>query len=261
MLPQMKKLSILLILISLLISCQEKSQLTLPDTEYYNMEILPTTHLINRVDLIQINDDSVQVAYGDTQIFAIDSNLHFHVFKSTKIELPKEYFNSFYTTISFDRETSYRSILIIKNELRKLGLYNIVLLTTENKAISFRLAPLSQKEMNNRHPFNIKSHLLPPGAPPKIKNDTVKNTLEITHNNGGIHVSDNKGRSVSLQEELEKKEKLIIILKMSDKNNYQDYLNILGTVLKTYRNARAKLIIEKGYSEREAKKKYPIRIK
>jgi len=254
----MRKTSIILILFSILISCQEKEQLTLPDSEYYNMEIFPSTNLLKRIDVLQINKDSVQVAYADTQIFAIDSNLHVNIFKSAKIDIPHDYSKMRIATISFDKKTKYETILLIKNELRKLGIYHISLLTSENKGIHFFLPPLSENE--RRHPFVSENQLFPP-APPSFEKDTTILTLTITHDNGQIQITNSDYEPVELKKMLTEVEDLILHINLTENNTYQDYVNILGTILKTYRSARAKEVVENGLTERQAIKKYRIQMR
>ncbi len=255
---KMRKTSIILILFSILISCQEKKQLTLPDSEYYNMEIFPSTNLLNRIDVLQINEDSVQIVYADTQIFAIDSNLHFNIFKSAKIKIPHGYCKSRIATISFDKKTNYETILLIKNELRKLGIYHISLLTSENKGIHFFLPPLSENE--RRHPFVSENQLFPP-APPSFEKDTTILTLTITHDNGQIQIMSPEFKPVKLKKILTEAGKVILHIDLTEDNTYQDYVNILSTIFETYRNVRAKEIVENGLTEQQAIKKYPMRMR
>ena len=254
----MIKTLILLILFSALISCQTNKKQALPKSEFYNMQVSPSSVIFNRLDLIQFDKDSVKIAYVDTNVYPIDSNLHSNIFQ--KIGTPIEFNNSFIATLSFDKETPYETILIIKNELRKLGFYNICLLTTDNKAIRYRLAPLSDIEKKQRHYLNRQNHLLPLSPPNRVQ-DSSNFTLTITNKTSNIQIVNSQLESVNMYEELIQKEDLILRLNMRKDNTYQEYVDVLAYVFKTYRMARAKQIVENGLTQQEANKKYPLRMR
>jgi|GEM_PF-5716924 len=257
----MKKNLILLVLATLMfVACEQKENIQLPTSKFYNSR-LDIVKKGGKLQLNQVGKDSINVIYGDSAIFKIDSNLHYNLFKRFETELnlvPR--FNS--SLLKFDQNTSIKTISTVLDELFKIDLRGITFLTSGNKGVTIRINRPTSKNLFY-HPY-VSENYIPHPKPPQINIDSLiadQNTLQVSINNSKINVNTNQNIKVDLKNEIFLKEQIFIIYRLDSTAKYQDLISIYDFVFYSITDLRKNMaILEGNLSEQAAKKKYPIRM-
>ncbi len=246
-----------------LVSCHKEDVLELPKANFSNFP-KPFGKGTFAFKCTYTGNGQLQISDHDTIVLPLDSNLHFELFNFFKWDVDEWYVFNEFVLIEMDAKTPYKQWIELQNELRKLNLLRVVILTNSPDSITGirkQLPPIWVEEEVYFHPDYLERFPLPP-PPPQFhlsKYDTLSTAyFEIELDQ--IAVYSEAGQRIDFSEFVESNENVMCRYKENSIETFQQYVQITDFIFSTIYQAREERMFKDSLTRKQVKKIYPIRM-